>query len=98
MKNIFYFQESDEDIESSEEELDLTKECHPIGYYINNREEMINQMFSVIKGNKLKAMLPPILKVNTGHIYVLYFSMTYLKLFATLCSPVKSFVLRRIMM
>lgn len=57
-------QESDEEIESSEEELDLTKECHPIGYYINDRPEMINQMFSVIKGNKLKAMLPPILKVK----------------------------------
>lgn len=57
------FQESEEDLESSEEELDLTKKCHPIGYYLNDRAEMINQMFSVIKGNKLRAMLPPILKV-----------------------------------
>ncbi|KAL0272118.1 UNVERIFIED_CONTAM: hypothetical protein PYX00_005210 [Menopon gallinae] len=54
--------EDSEDLESSEEELDLTKECHPIGYYMNDRAEMINQMFSVIKGIKLKAMLPPILK------------------------------------
>lgn len=30
---------------------------------MNDRAEMINQMFSVIKGVKLKAMLPPILKV-----------------------------------
>jgi hypothetical protein len=45
--------------------VDLNEELHPIGYYINDREEMINQMFSVIKGNKLRAMLPPILKVTT---------------------------------
>jgi hypothetical protein len=43
--------------------VDLCEELHPIGYYINDREEMINQMFSVIKGDKLRAMLPPILKV-----------------------------------
>jgi len=45
--------------------VDLNEELHPIGYYINDREEMINQMFSVIKGSKLRAMLPPILKVTT---------------------------------
>lgn len=45
--------------------MDLNEELHPIGYYINDREEMINQMFSVIKGSKLRAMLPPILKVTT---------------------------------
>lgn len=44
--------------------MDLNEELQPIGYYINDREEMINQMFSVIKGNKLRAMLPPILKVT----------------------------------
>lgn len=45
--------------------MDLNEELNPIGYYINDREEMINQMFSVIKGSKLRAMLPPILKVRT---------------------------------
>jgi hypothetical protein len=43
--------------------VDLSEELHPVGFYINDREEMINQMFSVIKGDKLRAMLPPVLKV-----------------------------------
>lgn len=37
--------------------MDLDKELHPMGYYINDREEMINQVFKVIKGPKLRAML-----------------------------------------
>ena len=34
---------------------------YPISHYVNDREEMINQVFSVIKGKKLKSMLPPFL-------------------------------------
>ena len=41
--------------------MDLQKELYPISHYANDREEMINQVFSVIKGNKLKSMLPPFL-------------------------------------
>ena len=43
-------------------DLDLGKELHPLGYYINDREMMIEQVFSVIKGAKLKAMLTSNLK------------------------------------
>ncbi|XP_069694513.1 enolase-phosphatase E1-like isoform X2 [Periplaneta americana] len=42
--------------------MDLSEEIHPIGYYINDKAEMVNQMFSVIKESKLRAMLPPALK------------------------------------
>ena len=55
---------SDSSSESSSEEdsdMDLQKELYPISHYANDREEMINQVFSVIKGNKLKSMLPPFL-------------------------------------
>ncbi|XP_054276267.1 uncharacterized protein LOC128995313 isoform X1 [Macrosteles quadrilineatus] len=48
--------------DSETEQVDLSKELYPLGYYINNREEMIEQMFSIIKGAKLKKMLPPILR------------------------------------
>ncbi|PSN45788.1 hypothetical protein C0J52_10760 [Blattella germanica] len=47
---------------SGSESTDLAGELHSIGYYINDREEMINQMFSIIKPDKIRAMLPPILK------------------------------------
>ncbi|KAJ9588383.1 hypothetical protein L9F63_018253 [Diploptera punctata] len=47
---------------SGDEIMDLEEELHPIGFYINDRDEMINQMFSVIKPDKLRGMLPPILK------------------------------------
>ncbi|KAG8297902.1 regulation of apoptotic process [Homalodisca vitripennis] len=52
------------DSDSENEEVDLSKELHPLSHYLNNREEMIEQMFSIIKGAKLKKMLPPILKTQ----------------------------------
>ena len=42
--------------------MDLSKELHSIGHYLKDREEMINQVFSVIKGAKLEAMLSSTLK------------------------------------
>lgn len=44
--------------------LDLKEHLKPIGFYIKNRERMLNEMFRCIKGSKLKAMLPDILKVS----------------------------------
>ncbi|RNA01579.1 caspase activity and apoptosis inhibitor 1-like, partial [Brachionus plicatilis] len=43
--------------------LDLKEHLKPIGSYIKDRERMLNEMFRCIKGSKLKAMLPDILKV-----------------------------------
>ena len=53
--------ESSSESESETSDLDLNKEMYPISHYVNDREEMINQVFSVIKGKKLRSMLPPFL-------------------------------------
>ena len=53
--------DSSSDSSSDESDMDLQKEMYPISHYVNDREEMINQVFSVIKGPKLKSMLPPFL-------------------------------------
>lgn len=53
--------DSSSESSSDESDMDLQKEMYPISHYINDREEMINQVFSVIKGAKLKSMLPPFL-------------------------------------
>lgn len=37
--------------------MDVEKEMHPLSYYMNDRQEMINQVFKVIRGPKLRAML-----------------------------------------
>lgn len=50
------------DSSSEIDDVDLTKEMFPLRHYVNDRKEMINQMFSVIYGSKLKKMLPPVLK------------------------------------
>lgn len=50
------------DSSSEADDVDLTKEMFPLRHYVNDRKEMIDQMFSVIYGSKLKKMLPPILK------------------------------------
>merc|ERR1711974_357126 len=52
---------SSESSSGNESDMDLSKELHSIGHYINDKEEMIRQVFSVIKGKKLRAMLPPFL-------------------------------------
>jgi hypothetical protein len=43
--------------------LDLREHLKPIGSYIRDRERMLDEMFRCIKGSKLQAMLPDILKV-----------------------------------
>lgn len=47
---------------SSEENIDMSEEVFPIAHYIDDREEMIKQAFSVMEREKLNCMLPPILK------------------------------------
>eukprot|EP00092_Neocalanus_flemingeri_P029154 GFUD01031643.1.p1 GENE.GFUD01031643.1~~GFUD01031643.1.p1 ORF type:complete len:1246 (+),score=549.28 GFUD01031643.1:40-3777(+) len=53
--------DSSSDSSSDDSDMDLQKEMYPISHYVNDREEMLNQVFSVIKGKKLKSMLPPFL-------------------------------------
>merc|ERR1711915_199555 len=53
--------DSSSDSSSDDSDTDLNKEMYPISHYVNDREEMINQVFSVIKGKKLRSMPPPFL-------------------------------------
>lgn len=43
--------------------LDLRENLKPIGAYVKDRERMLDEMFRCIKGKKLQAMFPDILKV-----------------------------------
>jgi hypothetical protein len=49
--------------DSDESMLDLREHLKPIGAYIKDREQMLDEMFRCIKGNKLQSMLPDIIKV-----------------------------------
>lgn len=49
-------------IEKSFEEMDLSSEIYPIAHYVNNKEEMVNQLFNICKGEDLKILLPACLK------------------------------------
>ena len=42
--------DSSSDSSSEDSDMDLQKELQPISNYVNDREEMINQVFSVIHG------------------------------------------------
>jgi hypothetical protein len=46
--------------------MDLRENLKPIGDYIGNREQMLNEMLRCIRGSKLRAMLPDTLKVNSN--------------------------------
>ncbi|XP_063841783.1 serine/arginine repetitive matrix protein 2-like [Scylla paramamosain] len=50
------------DSESEADKLDLDEKIHPLSHYITEQEELVNQMFLTIRGSKLEAMLPPVLK------------------------------------
>ncbi len=51
------------DSDSDGSMLDLRENLKPIGAYIKDRERMLDEMLRCIKGKKLEAMLPDILKV-----------------------------------
>ncbi|XP_068244480.1 myb-like protein X [Palaemon carinicauda] len=52
----------DDGTESEADNLDLKQEIFSLSHYISDQEELVNQMFSIIKGPKLEAMLPPMLR------------------------------------
>ena len=37
-------------------------------HYISDKAAILEQMFTIIRGEQLKAMLPPILKVGHGNV------------------------------
>ncbi|XP_035699925.1 caspase activity and apoptosis inhibitor 1-like isoform X1 [Branchiostoma floridae] len=53
--------ENDEDAEW----MDLSLDLQSIGAYIKNRDQMLDEMFKTIKGEKLKSMLPEVMKKCT---------------------------------
>ena len=53
-----------DDVSEHESDLDLERAVGAIGRYVDDREEMLEQMFRSISRTKLKAMLPEILKVR----------------------------------
>ena len=64
-KNSRYHSSHYEDSDGSiSDEMDLDKELNPISHYldIDDREEMLIQVFKVIRGPKLRAMLTSVLK------------------------------------
>ncbi|CAF0830375.1 unnamed protein product [Didymodactylos carnosus] len=42
--------------------LNLNEELKSIGYYVKDRERMLSEMFRCVRGTKLQAMLPEVLK------------------------------------
>nr|CAB3227311.1 caspase activity and apoptosis inhibitor 1 [Phallusia mammillata] len=50
----------DSDVE--EDGLNLEKELQPLGFYVKDRKHLMDQVFEIVKGPKLGAMLPEILK------------------------------------
>ena len=51
-----------DDSDMEENGLDLTKELHPLSHYVKDRQVLSDILFIIVKGAKLAAMLPDILK------------------------------------
>lgn len=70
--NKFYFFFQSYSVESSSDnssDLDLSKDLKPIEDYVKDRQVMIKEMFASVSRDKLRAMLPEILKVYQNFIY-----------------------------
>lgn len=50
--------------ESDGSMINLNEDLKPIGYYIKDRERMLHEMFRCVRGHKLQAILPDVLKVT----------------------------------
>ena len=50
--------------------LNLNEDLKPIGYYIKDRERMLQEMFRCVRGYKLQAILPDVLKVTSGKCFL----------------------------
>ncbi|XP_076035579.1 uncharacterized protein LOC143021758 [Oratosquilla oratoria] len=48
--------------DSDNDDLDLSKELRPLADFADDPDELLNQIFSTIKGSKLTNMLPPVLR------------------------------------
>lgn len=48
--------------DGSEGDLELDRELYPIGHYLYDRAEMVEQMFDILRKDKIQSMLPPVLK------------------------------------
>lgn len=55
--------DNDDGSSGNDSDLDLDKDLKPIGFYVRQRDQMLEHMFKSIGKRKLKAMLPEILKV-----------------------------------
>lgn len=56
---------SETDVGSSDSsEMNLRKDYRPIGEYMENRREMIRQIFHALKGRDLKKLVPSFLRVS----------------------------------
>ncbi len=42
---------------------DLTKELEPLAYYVHDRKRVLREALRTLKGKRLDAMIPPVLKV-----------------------------------
>jgi hypothetical protein len=49
--------------------LNLNEDLKPIGYYIKDRERMLNEMFRCVRGHRLQAILPNGFKVMIKTVY-----------------------------
>ena len=50
------------DSDTEENGLNLSTPLHSLSHYVKNREHLMEQVFSIVKGPKLHAMLPDKLK------------------------------------
>jgi hypothetical protein len=58
--------------------MDLRENLKPIGAYVKDRERMLDEMFRCIKGKKLQAMFPDILKVFFFFKFIFQYHMSAL--------------------
>ena len=47
--------------------MNLKRKLYPLGHYLSDKAALLEQMFGIIRGEKLKAMLPPALKVRRSY-------------------------------
>lgn len=62
----YYVQKDEPKVKSSSDsdEKNAPEQLRPISDYVNNRREMVKQMFNSIRGRHLNLILPDVMKVS----------------------------------
>lgn len=62
---------------TDDEPMHFSADLYPLSHYVNDPEQLIHQLFSVVHGKRLARLIPPELKVIYSRSFQTYLHTIY---------------------